>query len=450
MKKLFILAITAVGLLACTGKNTPDNPDKSINPSDSATISCSSDTIIAGESGGKFIATISSKSEWSATANNTWVTISPNSGQGDAFVTINVADGEKDEARVLFSNGESSTTLVVYRENISCDPTIKEVTENSEEFSVNIKTHASWTATSDKSSVTITPESGYGDAIVGVNVSSGNYDEVCVTFSCATSSATLIIRPRIRYEGGLLPGKFSVSASKQVQFSQGNLQYKACTRTWRFAYQQFAIIGNDNANIDTSYDGWIDLFGWGTGNNPTNLSKDDNDYSTYIDWGEHAISNGGNGTNLWRTLTKEELYYLFYTRTNAANLFGLGSVNDINGIIILPDNWVTPQGASFTPSTTVGLADQGSYYKDNNRVHYSDNTYTVEQWSVMEQSGAVFLPAAGDRQGRVVYSVSSFGGYWSATPCGGLYAYYLQFHGNELYLRVSFDRYVGLSVRLVR
>ena len=137
MKKLLIFAIAVVGLLACTGKNDPKDPSNN-----SATISCDIDTIIVGESGGKFTVTVSSKLEWSATADNSWVSISPNSGQGDAFVTINAAAGKKDEARVLFSNGESSATLVVYRENISCDPIVKEVSSYGEEFSVTIESHS--------------------------------------------------------------------------------------------------------------------------------------------------------------------------------------------------------------------------------------------------------------------------------------------------------------------
>ncbi len=37
-------------------------------------------------------------------------------------------------------------------------------------------------------------------------------------------------------------GKFSVSATKQVKFAHGNLQYHARTETWRFAEHQYDII----------------------------------------------------------------------------------------------------------------------------------------------------------------------------------------------------------------
>jgi len=252
------------------------------------------------------------------------------------------------------------------------------------------------------------------------------------------------------YDDGILPGAFSVGENTQIHFSQGNLQYQASTQTWRFAENQYDTIGALNANISPTYEGWIDLFGWGTGNNPTISSTDYNDYSSFTDWGVNAISNGGNETNQWRTLTKDEWVYLFYTRTNAASLFGLGSVNGINGTIILPDNWSTPQGVSFTPSTSKGLTDQGTFYADINDDHFDDNTYTAEQWSEMEQSGAVFLSTAGYRIGLDMYNVGLRGGCWSATPNNESEAYFMYFGVDGLNPESFTNRYRGRSVRLVR
>ena len=46
---------------------------------------------------------------------------------------------------------------------------------------------------------------------------------------------------------GELPGVFSVAEGRQVQFSQGNLQYQPSTATWRFAEHQYDMIGATNA-----------------------------------------------------------------------------------------------------------------------------------------------------------------------------------------------------------
>ena len=292
---------------------------------------------------------------------------------------------------------------------------------------------------------------------------SGDYTKTLQTVAGCDSIVTLHLTigsdepedpedPEQKWANGVLPGKFSVSAGKQVQFSQGNLQYKASDAIWRFAPNQTDTIGSANSNISASYSGWIDLFGWGTGSNPTLATTNNTDYAVFTDWGVNAISNGGNEANLWHTLTKDEWLYLFYTRTNAATLFGLGSVNGVNGTILLPDNWELPAGASFTASTTQGLADDGGYYYNSNGDNFSHNTYTTAQWETMEAAGAVFLPAAGCRYGTGVYSVGSYGRYWSATPYGtGSRSTY-----NLYFLSVGLDpqnydvRYGGFSVRLVQ
>ena len=45
---------------------------------------------------------------------------------------------------------------------------------------------------------------------------------------------------------GQLSGKFSVSPTKKVSFSQGNLQYNAAQNVWRFATNQYDFVGDAN------------------------------------------------------------------------------------------------------------------------------------------------------------------------------------------------------------
>ena len=295
---------------------------------------------------------------------------------------------------------------------------------------------------------------------------------------------------------GSLTGKFSVSSGKQVAFSQGNLQYQASTNTWRFAENQTDYIGSDNKNISATYDGWIDLFGWGTSgydntaNDPLSINyqpwatstmdlnkiKTDStqncdmlpitgdcvwDYTymdgsnnTYgygpsynmtdrnltrtsanYDWGVYnAISNGGNKASMWRTLTSSEWYYLFNTRTNAQYLWSQGTVNGTYGVIILPDNFSKPSSISWTP-------------RANN---WSINTYTTEQWATLQAIGAVFLPAAGRRNGQDVDHVQRNGYYWSSTASSQHNARHLDFSDSNLNPQHGIYRCRGFSVRLVQ
>lgn len=307
--------------------------------------------------------------------------------------------------------------------------------------------------------------------------------------------------------GGI--GVFTVAEGKTVAFASGNLQYNAAQGshycadgsvqqgTWRFAEHQYDYIGDANRNISQSYDGWIDLFGWGTSgyNNTANdpsaqryqpwestmtevstvpidsvlncetveitgeceweyTQYADATYNEYgygpstnmpdpnltgtsanYDWGVYnAISNAGNAVGLWRTLSSAEWDYLFNTRKNAQFLWSQGTVNGVVGMIILPDNFKKPLDISWT-------------YQAKN---WTTNTYTTEQWATLEALGAVFLPASGYSQRAYVFEVQNEGRYWSTSYYSSDQAYYLLFNGDYLGPQGSNYRIDGFSVRLVQ
>ena len=287
---------------------------------------------------------------------------------------------------------------------------------------------------------------------------------------------------------GALNGLFTVNASgTQVEFSQGNLQYQASTGTWRFAEYQWdyvgsqepfagaaggTVSGSDNKYISSSYSGWIDLFGWATSgyhnpydlynvnyqpwsnSNATDGPDDINEYGygpsanlvspnlsgggAEYDWGVHnAISNGGNAAGLWRTLTKNEWDYLINTRVTPSGIrFAKATVNNVNGLILLPDNW------------------QSSYYllkhPNDDTYYYYVNTITAEEWAVLEQHGAVFLPAAGGRNSWAVNHLNLEGRYWSTTHHNSRVSSAFVFTSGGNMGTKTDGRYLGISVRLVQ
>lgn len=236
-------------------------------------------------------------------------------------------------------------------------------------------------------------------------------------------------------------GVFSVSADKQVTFSPGNLQYHPATNQWRFASNQTELIGDANNQIAVDYDGWLDLFGWSTVFTYYGISTSRNnaDYGdSFVDWGTATI--GEETANTWRTLTKNEWSYLLRDRNNASRLMGIGVVNGVNGLILLPDGWRCPPGVMFQ----TGFYDQGS-----EEPYAQHQVFTPEHWAKLEALGAVFLPAAGGRDGSDVEDVQFGGYYWSATKCESYNAFYLYFYSDET--DVTYDnRCYGLSVRLVK
>ena len=92
--------------------------------------------------------------------------------------------------------------------------------------------------------------------------------------------------------------KFSTSATTKIDFAPANLQYHCTQHIWRFAEHSYDIIGAANANISDSYNGWIDLFGYGTSGvnySPTLHTTTNSDYAsgdianTDNDWGINEI-----------------------------------------------------------------------------------------------------------------------------------------------------------------
>ena len=256
---------------------------------------------------------------------------------------------------------------------------------------------------------------------------------------------------------GVLNGLFSVSEDSHVYFSQGNLQYHANTNIWRLATNQWDYVGAENANISETYAGWIDLFGWGTsgwnsgnsyyqpwdayngtgtGYGPRGRYDLTGDYAN-ADWGVYnPISNGGNTAGRWRTLTKSEWDYVFNTRNTESGIrYAKAQVNNVNGVMLLPDDW--------NPDI------YGLNNANNSDASFSSNVISAAQWTSIESAGAVFLPAAGSRNGTSVSYVGNCGAYWSASYSLNYLAYEIQFDTNYLYTDTYWHRCQGMSVRLV-
>jgi hypothetical protein len=176
---------------------------------------------------------------------------------------------------------------------------------------------------------------------------------------------------------GYINGKFSIAAGKQIYFSKGDLQYQPSTKTWRFALHQYDVINEDNVRAyhDSNYQGWMDMFYWGQGDDP--LSGVNYDHH-YIDYGTNTISNGGGKG--WRTLSAEEWECILFKRETPSGMnFVKAKVDGIYGLIVFPDDW---QDSYFKVNNINGKAGDGS-----------SNTISKTDWTKLEAKGAVFLPS---------------------------------------------------------
>lgn len=257
---------------------------------------------------------------------------------------------------------------------------------------------------------------------------------------------------------GTINGLFTVNeAGDQVYFSQGNLQYQASTNTWRFAEHQWDYQGKANDSISPTYDGWIDLFGWGTSGynhgavyyQPWSENGVSSSYYAYgdwrnnledqtgqADWGYNAISNGGNTEGQWRTLKASEWKYVLYERNTASGIrYAKAVVNGVNGLILLPDDWIDTHSLD---STNRSGAD------------FYNNVIDIARWSQMQDAGAVFLPTSGSRYWIVSWGRNFVGVYWSSTYYDGNSAYRLYIDVTVVNFDEAFSRSDAHAVRLVR
>ena len=270
------------------------------------------------------------------------------------------------------------------------------------------------------------------------------YSMACVVSLCFIGCDCNLNNPKSSSYGAL-PGVFSVSENTKIRFSRGNLQYQPSTNIWSFAENQLNYIGENNESIASNYTGWIDLFGWGTsgyGDKMPWMSSDR--YSDYIswekdiantnyDWGIYCTINNG-ALKKWRTLSADEWEYLFTGRKNGNQLHGLIVVGNTKGFIIFPDN--------TDPSNTPKMV---SY-------NWDENVISIEEWKKFEQEyHAVFLPAAGYREGKIVYNAGSGGYYWTSSNSYDSDSHARNFYFIEYEQTVYMDsRDTGCAVRLVQ
>lgn len=249
---------------------------------------------------------------------------------------------------------------------------------------------------------------------------------------------------------------------------------------------------NTSGNHVRNYTGWLDVFAWGTSGwygdddgeddlktytwrlannpnqkvtcNPYDLGHKDSvclilggdEYQgltgayANADWG---IRNneilGGSTDSVFRTPTKEEFDYLLSRRPNARSLsarghirlFGIGSAPDtiVNGLILLPDNW----NPAILPETPIITDADGNEY-------YETNEFTAAEWQILEEDGAIFLPATGNTS-----KFNRSGYYWTSTSWKNKSAWNVEFggygwngHESDAQTKAA-DKSSGRAVRLI-
>lgn len=230
---------------------------------------------------------------------------------------------------------------------------------------------------------------------------------------------------------GALRGRFSVSDTRQVYFSCGNLVYSTLTGLWSFKEPQYDVPRDGEVSTEE-----ITLHCWGYDDEKSTdpygqyTIPKDGQFSDKYDWG-WALQ----PSDPWRTPSYDDWEYLFNTRVMTygkprytKTAWDLVKIDGIaaNGIFIYPDDF------------------------NGKLVDESGSTWT---WSGLKNAGIVFLPENTIREGAQYINAGGrqyYGGYWTSLDYTDDYAYAMKFNTNSGPFLDGLNRKdEGFGVRLI-
>ena len=179
-------------------------------------------------------------------------------------------------------------------------------------------------------------------------------------------------------EPELLSGRFSISGCSSVGFARSNTKITGGADPNQMDFRLGVILGLGIPGID-----------YAIGENQWDrMTYDENDFSgslfeTMADgWDLYPALLLKGGVGCWHIPTWREWDYLINQRETVSGMrFAFGTVNEVSGLILLPDDWVA---STFTLNNVNEVAD------------YTNNSIDAPTWTtVFEPAGAVFLPTNG-------------------------------------------------------
>lgn len=206
--------------------------------------------------------------------------------------------------------------------------------------------------------------------------------------------------------GGFTVQMANGQPSQKVYLGYGNLYHNPSQagvpyEEWYVAPYQYTM----NATKESSGASLTDIYYYSQTTNNFGLSvSTSNVQSNYVDWGKTIDATGES----WRTLSGEEWHVLVWDRPNANKLWGYAQITGIpstlnpnstqTGVMFFPDDWVMPASLAsthpFKPANTTA----------------ANNSYTHEEWLLLEEAGAIFLPYTPLYGDRVSYWASGYQG----------------------------------------
>ena len=419
-------------------------------------ITLNYETLNFNVNGGSYIVTVKSDIEWNVESSASWVQIKDKTA-GSVKLEVGKWENSHSGAVVTFSNGESTAAITVTQAVPELTLSYSNVYAPAEggSYEITLTYNFDWYISNNTASwVDVSPGYGNGFSKITVKVKEAETSVTSqATFSVVCGNITRVVTV---YRAGYDPKSFTINNSgTEVYFSPSNLYYTASAGKWSFAQYQYNYQGSLNTHISSTNSSAIDLFGRGTSgyNNkyPYNYSNNSSLYclaatekymiNTNYDWGHYNniyyySSSNYDPAGTWRIMTDYEWEYLLNTRKVSGLSYALCTVRGTKGLILFPDHFENP-GVTVKSSSS----------------NFSTNTFSEADWNKLENAGAVFLPAAGQREEKTMNGAGNAGYYWMG---GGVnessyyYGYILMFSESGVQNRVKCEAYKGCAVRLVK
>lgn len=227
----------------------------------------------------------------------------------------------------------------------------------------------------------------------------------------------------------ILSGEFTVGTDRKARFSGGNLWYDGSN--FKFESEQYESTPSSSGDRDSTH---VSHFMWcGLDTYATDLTYTNDDATTFFAASGFTVY----GNSSWYTPGHAELMSLLFRRS-ASTVCGVadarwfkGRINTsgstyVNGFFLIPDVFTWPASVTTTPENSINKTDAS----------YSAVSFSASEFKALEQSGIVFLPAAGSRDGSAgstaVSNVGSNGAYWIANIPSNPYSEQFGFSGSSI------------------
>ena len=416
MKKSVFFFFVAIAMVACDNNPTPET--NCVEPAILNIDGQEIETSVFVNYDGEWMVSFSDAHDW--------IYVEPLTGNEPGNVKVKVkANVSHDKRSIVMEIDDFSTSKKVgwveinqesaYANGIGVDKKEIQADPDGGTYLVNVYADCKWEVKKSVNWVSVDPSVGRNDGMIRIEVlKSDAYlpTEAILTICEYGGDPDKKVEVKI-VRGAKAAPVFSVSDSKKVILASGNLQYHPANNEWRIG-EPLDVRAEDNRNISPDYNGWIDLFGWGTSGKIEGLpvTQWSNDVLLYspngenlsgdFDWGSNNLKDERYGVEgPWRTLTQDEWEYLI-----DRHLVGFAYYQYTYFMYIYPSKYF------FTDGSTSIL---------NNIKPCPE--YTTDQWENLMREGCAIIPLGGYRVEKdAIMSFTSSGGktiyvgsYWTST-----------------------------------